>query len=179
MNSVDTVAEFHAALTAPGRAPEIPEAADLYGWLVGDWDLDVLQFWVDVADRGLHAELHCSRILEGRALQDLWILPRRGERNGPPDPALNMYGTTLRVWDPSIQAWRITWINPVANQRVDQIGRRSGRDIVQVGALPDGTTTRWTFSEIAPDGFRWLGEALEADGRTWKRQGEFRGRRRT
>jgi hypothetical protein len=84
-----------------------------------------------------------------------------------------MYGTTLRVWDPSIQAWRITWINPVSGHREEQVGRRSGNDVVQVGARRDGTLTRWRFTEITLESFHWLGEALGADGTTWKLEGEF------
>ena len=73
---------------------------------------------------------------------------------------MNMYGSTLRVWDPSIQAWRITWRNPAGGHHEDQIGNWSGQDVVQIGTRPDGTQTRWTFTEIMPNSFRWLGEAL-------------------
>ena len=90
---------------------------------------------------------------------------------------MNMYGTTLRVWDPSIQAWRITWINPAANHTEQQIGRREGKDIVQLGLRFNGTPTRWRFTEITPDSFHWLGEALQADGTTWTLEGEFLARR--
>src|SRR5688572_29179497 len=31
---------FHAVLAASNRSLDIPEAADAYGWLVGDWELD-------------------------------------------------------------------------------------------------------------------------------------------
>src|SRR5262245_17539193 len=95
---------FHSALAAPGRSPEIPEAADLYGWLVGSWELDVYRYLVDVTARRLKAEAHFGWVLEGRAVQDVWIMPRRSERTAAVDKAANMYGTTLRVWDPSIQA---------------------------------------------------------------------------
>jgi hypothetical protein len=92
-----------------------------------------------------------------------------------------MYGTTLRIWDASIQAWRIRWINPVTNHCEQQIGRRVGPrkddDIVQVGARMDGTPTRWRFTEITSDSFHWIGESLDADGATWKLEGEFRCKR--
>jgi len=166
------------ALAAPGRSPDIPEAADAYGWLVGSWDLDVLHFWEDVSARGLKAELQVAWVLEGRGVQDVWIMPRRADRTLTPDPALNMYGTTLRLWDPTIQAWRISWSNPVANQKLEQIGRRIGKDVVQLGSAPDGTLLRWRFTEIRADAFRWIGEALKPDGATWMRQGEFLARRR-
>jgi len=95
------------------------------------------------------------------------------------DRTMNMFGTTLRSWDPTIQAWRIAWTNPVSGHREEQIGRRSGKDIVQMGTRADGTQTRWTFTEITPDSFHWLGEALQPDGITWRLEGEFRATRRT
>jgi hypothetical protein len=104
-------------------------------------------------------------------------MPVVAERSGEIDRACNMYGTTLRVWDPAIQGWRITWINPVSNSRCDMIGRRVGKEIVQLGALPSGAVLRWRFTEIASDSFHWIGEVLEADGSTWKLQGDFLARR--
>ncbi|HEX6738387.1 MAG TPA: hypothetical protein VF310_08955 [Vicinamibacteria bacterium] len=180
MGTIDTAASRAlepALLAASGRSPEIPEADDVYGWLVGSWDLDVRYYWVDVAARRLKAEMHCSWVLEGRAVQDVWIMPARPERRGPPLKDLDMYGTTLRVWDPALRAWQITWINPVAGHHLHQVGRRVGQDIVQVGAMPDGTPNRWMFTEITPDSFHWTGEVLQADGKTWKLGGEFLARR--
>jgi hypothetical protein len=171
-------AEFRAVLAAAGRSPEIPESADAYGWLVGSWELDVLRYWaMDVAARRIKGEAHFSWVLEGRAVQDVWIMPRRIDRSDKLDKTMNMYGTTMRVWDPSISAWRITWRNPAGDHHEEQIGRRSGPDVVQIGTRPDGTPTRWTFTEITPSSFHWLGEALEADGKTWRLEGEFRARR--
>src|SRR5262245_53293853 len=100
--------DAHAILAAPGRSPEIPEAADVDGWLIGSWDLDVLRHGTDVSGQGLTAEAHFAWALEGRAVQDVWIMPRRGQRAGA-DKTRNMFGTTLRVWDASLQAWRVTW----------------------------------------------------------------------
>jgi hypothetical protein len=34
-------------------------------------------------------------------VQDVWIMPRRGERPAGLDKINNMYGTTLRIWDPN------------------------------------------------------------------------------
>jgi hypothetical protein len=165
---------LHIVLTARGRSPEIPESADAYGWLIGSWELDVRKYWgVDVAARQIRGEAHFGWTLEGRAVQDVWIMPRCSERTANLDKAMNMYGTTLRVWDPSIQAWRITWTNPAGNNREEQIGRWSGKDVVQLGARSDGTPTRWSFTEITPDSFHWLGEALQPDGKAWKLEGEF------
>jgi hypothetical protein len=172
------VAVAQHVLAAAGRSPEIPESQDVYGWLAGSWELDVLRYrTVDMSARNMKGEAHFGWALEGRAVQDVWIMPRRSDRTAADDRINNMFGTTLRVWDPAIQAWRITWINPVSGHREEQIGRRAGADIVQVGARADGTPTRWRFTEITADSFHWLGEALQPDGTTWRLEGEFRARR--
>jgi hypothetical protein len=169
---------FHRALRATNRSPDLPESMDAYGWLVGSWDLDVQRYWgVDVSAQRLTGEVHFDWVLEGRGIQDVWIMPRLQDRVGPVDPTRNMYGTTLRVWDPTIRAWRITWHNPAGDHHETQIGRRIGRDIVQIGTRADGTPTRWRFTDVTADAFRWLGEALEPDGTTWRLEGEFRARR--
>ena len=168
----------NAVLIAGARSPEIPVSADAYGWLVGSWELDVLHYWaIDVSTRGLKAEVHAGWVLEGRAVQDVWIMPRRPDRTAHLDKKMNMYGTTLRVWDATIQAWRITWRNPAGDHHEEQIGRRRGKDVVQIGVRPDGTPTRWSFIEITSDSFHWLGESLGPDGKAWKLEGEFRARR--
>ena len=110
-------------------------------------------------------------------MQDVWIMPAPSARRPDSDRLDNMYGTTLRIWDPQIQAWRIRWFNPVSGHEECQTGRRFGEDIVQIGARLDGTPTRWRFTEITRDTFHWLGEALEPDGATWKLEGEFVARR--
>ena len=140
--------------------------------------MDIHVYWaVDVAKRGIKGEAHFGWALEGRAIQDIWIMPRLADRTTVLDKNMNMYGTTLRVWDPSIQAWHITWTNPAGDHHERQIGRRIGSDIVQIGTRPDGTTTRWVFSEITSNSFHWTGESLNPDGRTWKLEGDFRARR--
>ncbi len=170
---------FVARLSAPGRSPEIDESDDVYGWLVGSWDLDVVHYkGIHVASRNIKAEAHFGWVLEGRAIQDVWIMPRSSDRRQDSDRTNNFYGSTLRVWDPAARGWRIRWMNPVTGHEERQTGRKVGDQIVQLGARADGTPTRWRFTEITADSFHWIGEVLEADGRTWKMEGEFRARRR-
>jgi hypothetical protein len=169
---------FVRVLCASGRSPEIPESADVYGWLVGSWELQVLHYaGIDVSSQNIKGEAHFSWVLEGRAIQDVWIMRRPSDRKPGGGPMNDMYGTTLRVWDPAIQAWRIRWIDPVIGYEERQTGRKVGNEIVQVGARSDGTATRWRFTEITPNSFHWIGDALEPDGKTWKIEGEFRATR--
>jgi hypothetical protein len=164
---------MHDVLSAPGRSIEISEEHDAYGWLIGSWELEIKTYGIDISARGVKGEVHFGWVLEGRAVQDVWIMPRRSERPAPSGSLPNSYGTTLRIWDPAIEAWRVTWINPISGVRDQLIGRRSGADIVQLGTHGDGTPIRWTFTDITPRSFRWLGDALQSDGVTWKREAEF------
>ena len=169
---------FVTLLHSGGRSPEIPESQDVYGWLVGSWELEIVSYrGVNVRARKMTGEAHFGWVLEGRAIQDVWIMPRVADRTPETDRVNNMYGTTLRVWDPEIHAWRIRWTNPVRGHEERQTGRRIGDEIVQVGARADGTPTRWRFTEITPKSFHWIGDVLEADGKSWKLEAEFLARR--
>ena len=146
------------AMVAPGRAPEIPPEDDIYGWLVGSWEQELTVYGPDGSVRRTAGEAHFSWGLEGRAIVDVWINPRRKDRPSVPSRFADWYGTTLRVYDPSLRAWRITWRDPSRGVFMDQIARRVGQDIVQEGKGADGATYRWTFREITADSFHWIGE---------------------
>jgi len=166
------------ALGSPARSNEITDHEDIYGWLIGGWEATVYDYAADGTAHESRGEWHFGRVLEGRAVQDVWIAPPRSQRN---DPSLskqyNRYGTSLRVYDREIGAWRVTWFNPVSGARNDLIGRRQGADIIQEGINADGRKIRWSFKDITPKSFRWLGESLEPDGKTWRLEAEFRARR--
>jgi hypothetical protein len=167
-------------LISADRSPDIPESADVYGWLCGSWLLTVLCYrGVDVSPQELVGEVHAARVLEGRAVQDVWITPRVADRAAPPERTMNMFGTTLRSWDPAAHAWRIEWTNPVSGHYELQFGNWNGADILQTGQRPDGTKTRWTFTDITADSFHWRGEALYPNHAEWKLEGEFLARRMT
>ncbi|MFM0354799.1 hypothetical protein PQR12_15045 [Paraburkholderia nemoris] len=180
MNMLDDTVDcgFHAALSAPARAADIDATDDLYGWLIGSWDMDVLHYRVDLGNARRRGEIHFGWVLEGRAVQDVWIMPPCREHHAGLTAADTMCGTTLRVWDPTLRAWRVTYMNPLTGQRDELIGRRVGNDLVQIGTHADGTPIRWNFTDITRDSFRWTGVALAQDGVTWTLEAEFHARRR-
>src|SRR5262245_54954186 len=152
---------FSGLLHAPKPDADRKAKLALYGWLVGQWDFDVSTIAEDGSTHSGHGEIHAGWVLEGRAIQDMWMIPRLVDRK--PDitqmpGAGNWYGTTLRIYDPQLDAWRILWIDPATNFYSLQIGRARGRDIVQEGADPRGGQMRWTFSAIKPESFHWTAE---------------------
>jgi hypothetical protein len=166
------------ALGSPGRSNELTDHEDIYGWLVGGWEATVYDYAADGTASESSGEWHFGWVLEGRAIQDVWIAPPRPQRKSRTlSKQNNRYGTSLRVYDRETGVWRVTWFNPVNGARNDLVGRRQGADIVQEGIAPDGRKIRWLFTEIMPTSFIWRGESLEPDGKTWRLEAEFRARR--
>jgi hypothetical protein len=70
-------AVLHKATASAQRSPEIPEADDLYGCLVGGWELAVHRYWAkNIASERIRGEVHAAWALEGGAIHDVWIMPR-------------------------------------------------------------------------------------------------------
>jgi hypothetical protein len=151
---------FIAALHSPGPTADRADKLQLYGWLIGRWTMDATIHRDDGTRHQGQGEIHFGWVLEGRAIQDVWILPGV------------FYGTTLRVYDPGIDAWHILWCDPLRQVYTRQIGRAQGADIVQLGDNDAGEATRWSFTQITPDAFRWTGERSRDNG-DWQLQAEF------
>jgi hypothetical protein len=103
--SHDLISVLHAKQADPARA----EKLQLYGQFVGDWEATIIAHAQDDTRHETSGEIHFGWILQGRALQDVWMIPRLAERaNAAAFPvAGNWYGTTLRIYDPKIDAWRM------------------------------------------------------------------------
>ena len=169
---------FLDALGADGAATDRGRRMDLYGRFIGSWDLDVTQFPDDGTVRRRQGEWYFGWVLEGRAIQDVWIVPPRGaSRHGDAEANVNSHGTTLRIYDPGIDAWHVQWSDPVTQSFLRMIGRAEGDEIVQLGTRADGQLVRWSFSEITADSFLWRGQTSADGGLTWRRVTEFTARR--
>src|SRR4051794_16749005 len=97
-------------LHADGPAAELAGRMSLYAWLIGDWHMDAVVHGDDGTARESRGEIHFGWVLGGRAIQDVWILPGF------------FFGTTLRVYDPGLDAWHILWSDPLKQLYSRQIG---------------------------------------------------------
>jgi hypothetical protein len=170
--------QFAEVLVSQRPSPDIPtSAASAFDWLIGDWEADVYDYenGEKVTSKG---EWHFSWVLEGRAIQDVWIVPKRTERSGRTSASHNRYGTTLRIYDPKLNAWRVFWFNPVTQDRTELIGRKIGNAIV-LQTVDDGSFNRWIFDDIAPNSFIWRSELSNDGGKTWQLDAEFHAHRIT
>lgn len=152
------------ALRASGPHPDLAKDLKLFGQFVGAWDVDVINIAADGARKELKGEWHFGWALEGRAIMDVWITPRRSLRDQA-DPY--EYGATLRFFDPTIQAWRSTWIGPMRHLVRPFIAQLVGDEIILEGSFAQGNLTRWIFSQVTATSFRWRNIESSDDGATW------------
>lgn len=161
--SESTDESFARALIASGPTPVRPQRMHLFGQLVGSWRAHTRLL---DEESGAWAEFETDWIfaytLGGRAVQDVLVAPSAS------DPAVReSKGTTVRVYDPVLGAWRVSWFGAVAGDFCTLVatGHRDG--IRQDGTQTDGRPIRWNFSGITDDTFSWDGWVSDDEGRTW------------
>lgn len=163
------VRQFSTALVSENPSTELERHASDLDWLVGGWRAEVRDLQDDGSIAQSSGEWWFSWILEGRAFQDVWMVPPPGERRGAPRPN-NRYGTTTRRFDSKDGRWYIAWINPVSGAHNELSGANLGDRIVLEG-IADGSPIRWSFVDITAVSFRWMGERHSAEG--WRLESEF------
>jgi hypothetical protein len=156
---------FRDALLCDGPAADLKSQLNLYGQFVGSWSMEARIRRDDGSDLVGSGEIHFGWVLDGRAVQDVWILPGV------------FHGTTLRIYDRGIDAWHILWNDPVRQAYPRMIGRARGPDIVQDGVGDNGAPIRWSFTKITPETFLWLGERTAPGSERFELQTEISARR--
>jgi hypothetical protein len=163
-------------LLASGPHPDEASKLQLFGQFVGDWDAD----WTGYQETGEvsqtgKGEIHFAWVLDGRAIQDVWIFPTREDlRRGLP---IDEWGSTFRLYDPSLDAWNIFFHSPVNHRVRSMIARPVGDEIWIEGPNPKGQPLRWIFSQITSHSFLWSNFVSEDGGQTWRLQEEVEAHR--
>ncbi len=163
-----------SGLGADGPFPGMEEKLALFGQFVGDWDI-LENRWLQPDGTWTHegkGEIHWRWILDGRAVQDVWTSFDEDAQKQIP------HGTTVRFYDPKIDAWRSTWISPIQDVVKSFIGRKVGDDIVLERTSEEGYLVKWIFSEITANAFRWHSEESRDGSKTWTLNEEMRIQRR-
>ena len=162
------------ALPALSPHPSLGDEARVFDRFVGTWECDYVHYEKDGSVTRYPGEVIFGWIIDGRALQDIWIWYEKGRSTD--DRGI---GTTLRIFDPKSGQWRIVWVAPAAGIVKTLSGGAVGDRIVLEGRADDGSSLRWSFNDIRNDSFVWRGETSSDEGKTWRLTAEYHMRRRS
>lgn len=108
-------------------------------------------------------------ILEGRAIQDIWICPKTDIRSSNDYPE-DEYGTTIRFYDFKEDCIKIIFIGPISsNLSVFKVSHTEDEIIQDEIMIKDKSRiSRWEIKDIKENFFKWE-SYISKDGRkTWK-----------
>ncbi len=170
----DTWRDLMTVLPSPSPHASLGDNAKLFDQFVGTWDSDYVSFAPDGTATRRRGEVIFGWIIDGWALQDVWIT----YPDGHTAPGQRDIGTSIRLYDPRLAQWRIVWVHPASGVLITLRGGAVGDRIVLRGTPGDGSDLRWSFNEIRRDSVIWRGERSLDGGQTWQVRSEHRLRRR-
>jgi hypothetical protein len=155
-------------LRADGPHPSLGENGKIFGRLVGTWQVDYTDFKKDGTVLHRSGELLVGWVLDGRAIEDVWIVDPSGTRK-----EREIYAD-IRYLDSKSGTWPATFIDPEHASVARFTGGADGEDRIVLESKDfEGLETRWTFSEIRAESFVFRDEVSSDGGKTYRMQGEY------
>jgi hypothetical protein len=152
-----------AALKAMGPHPSLGDQAKVFGRFVGTWGGEYTEFSKDGKETRSSGEWIFGWVMDGRAIQDLFIIHPSAARKE------RFIGTTVRYFDPKSATWSVTFVDPENGAVETLTGGAVGDDrIVLLSQNTDGKETRWSFDDIRPDSWVFRDEETRDGGKTWR-----------
>ncbi len=158
-------------LAAPFDSPA-NDSHVLHDRLIGTWHIQYTNYPENGSTRHRRGEVRFGWILDGHALQDVWIW--HADAAYP----VERIGTTIRFFDLQRGSWRIVWIEPAAGTVVQLDGGEVEGRIVLTGHDADRSLLRWSFNDIQATAFEWRGERSRNGGQTWRLESKYHMQRR-
>jgi hypothetical protein len=153
---------------------EQKEKLATFGRFVGDWVGEAVFLKEDGSEvPGGNGEVHFKWILEGRAIQDIWMYEDISTKKMIPA------GTTIRFYDAQKDNWQSTWISPRQNVTLTFRGREVGDEIILEARNPREQLERWIFFDMTSSSFSWRAELSQDEGRTWRPRSRYHFKRQS
>jgi len=159
------------ALQATGPHPSLGDQGKVFGRLVGTWDVELNDISKDGKVTRRTGEYIVGWVMDGRAIQDFWIVNPSGARKDR-----EVY-TELHYYDSKSGTWPSTFIDVEHASVARFTGGAVGDRIVFDTKDFDGDT-RWSLNDIGPDSFVWREEESLDGGKTWRLTAEHHMKRR-
>lgn len=155
-------------LAAAGPHASLGEHEKVFGRLVGTWAVEYTDFSKNGKVTHRTGELLIGWIMDGRALQDVWIVDPSGSRK-----EREIY-TDIRYFDAKSNSWPATFVDPEHASMARFTGGAVGEDriVLETDDLGGGKT-RWSFEDIRNDTFVFRDVASSDGGNSWRLQSEY------
>jgi hypothetical protein len=153
--------------SAPGElaAAEKPRAKvphnTLFDQLVGTWDVRYEIVDKDGNVRRNRGQVRYGWILDGNALQEIWLSDSESKHLQP-------FGTTIDFYDRKRQRWTAVWIYPAQGITSIMTGGEVNGALVLTGRNESGALERWSTSVAPPNSITIRAEVSDDEGKTWR-----------
>ncbi len=155
-------------LQADGPHPSLGDHAKVLGRLIGTWDVQYMDISKDGKANHRSGQLIVAWVLDGRAVQDVWIVDPSGTRK-----EREVY-TDVRYFDPKSTTWPAIFVDPESASVARFVGGAVGDDRIDLHSQDLGAgDTRWSFYDIHPDSLAFRDEISSDGGQTWKLRSEY------
>lgn len=154
--------EFVNALLSARESSKIPEEYDWYAPLLGDWDFDYYDIQDGKRTRHVEGEWMFRRVLDGTAIEDLFICPSRETRDTNPQPD-GEYGAAVRMFNSGIGGYDMVYTARGFMIRLE-VHMEDGKIVCTV---LDRKENKWVFDEITKQTFHWKNITVQENG-VWK-----------
>lgn len=137
--------EFERALLSDDRSPAIPED-DWFASMLGDWRFD----YFEPSGRQLKGECFFRRILEGSAIEDIFICPSRDTKVLHPQPD-GKYGVAVRMYNHAKRCYDMAYVCTKYTRHLT-VRIEQGQIVCTV---LDNPCEKWRFLETGKNTFHW------------------------
>ena len=169
----ESSSDLAAVLPASAPHPSLGDQERGFGRLVGTWQVEYMDVMKDGTQLHRTGLFIVGWIMDGRAIQDVWIVdpsPGHAEREIYAD---------VRYFDPKTLTWPSVFFDPErASMAKFSGGAIDGDRVVFQSSEIDTKLTRWSFEDIGPSTFVFRDQSSSDDGKTWKLRAEYHMRRK-
>ncbi len=153
--------DFH--LTADDRHEAAPEALGHMAPLIGDWHIE----WQSLDENGEvqasgEADWHWRWILDGHAVQDVWLNPSLSQ-----EVERRFRGTNLRTFNSETGQWEMIWVTNQPPGGATHYTATSTPERIEMHPVEAPQSNRIIFYNMTGDHFDWVSEDSADGGESW------------
>lgn len=156
---------FKNVLVSANINQDIPFEDDIFGQFIGNWNFDLKIYEPKGNIIELKGNWMFERTLEGRCIQDIWIVRLQGSKKN--EDEFYEYGTSIRHYNPRTRKWKVTWIGPIQNQYFIFDVESKNNEIQLKLINHDNLKMKWIFYDIKEKSFQWRSEMLLTNTCKW------------